>query len=635
MAIAAIYARVSSQAQKEEETIASQTLELKEYARSLGLVVPAGWIFEDEGFSGSTLVRPALERLRDLVAQVHVEVLLCHAPDRLARKYAYQVLLLEEFARTGAEVRFLKAPPADTPEAALLVQVQGVIAEYEKAQIIERTRRGKVHRARTGSVSVLSGAPFGYRYVRKGPDSPARYEIVEHEARIVREVFRRYVEEPVSLRTLGTWLTDQSIPTGAGKTLWDHSTVGHLLRNPAYCGRAAYGRTSQVEQAPHVTRPRRLAGAPVARRPARRRNPREQWIEIAVPAIVSDEVFELAARRCEDNRRFSARRTKEPSLLQGLIACRRCGYAFFRAVKRDRGGRKYVYYRCAGTHAPGRRRGERDCHNRPVRQDHLDELVWEHVTRLMSDPVLIRQEIARRLEEHRQGPAATSERSHLQRELNHTAAAIKRLLVAYEEDLVSLDELRRRMPDLRKREKGLSGKMESLDRQLVNEKTCLKLAETLESFLARLRETTTNASVRERQQIVRLVVRDVLVDTDSVVIRHTIAGLDPGGRPTCHVWGHGAGGDPITRGHPRHPGVPRSPGAPTSGRAPGARRSTAGRLLGDPSTLHPRRHPRMGVRRARPRCRSLAVTRWRAACFHPGTGRRMSLGGGFRSWAAR
>ena len=123
MTAAAIYARVSSASQKEEDTIASQTSALKEHARSLGLVVPPDWIFEDEGFSGSTLVRPALERLRDLVAQVQVAVLLCHAPDRLARRYAYQVLLLEEFARAGTEVLFVKAPPADTPEAALLVQV--------------------------------------------------------------------------------------------------------------------------------------------------------------------------------------------------------------------------------------------------------------------------------------------------------------------------------------------------------------------------------------------------------------------------------------------------------------------------------------------------------------------------------
>jgi len=215
MTTAAIYARVSTASQKEEETIVSQTSALKEHANSLGLVVPLEWIFEDEGFSGSTLIRPALERLRDLVAQVHVGMLLCLAPDRLARRYAYQVLLLEEFARAGTEVRFLKAPPGDTPEAELLVQVQGVIAEYEKAQILERTRRGKLHRTKAGSVSVLSGAPFGYRYVRKGLDTAARYEIVEHEARIVRQLFRRYTEESLSLRTLGKWLTEQGIPTAA------------------------------------------------------------------------------------------------------------------------------------------------------------------------------------------------------------------------------------------------------------------------------------------------------------------------------------------------------------------------------------------------------------------------------------
>jgi DNA invertase Pin-like site-specific DNA recombinase len=229
MNMAAIYARVSSTSQKQEETIASQTSELKEYAKSLALVVPVDWVFEDEGFSGSTLVRPELERLRDLVAQVHVDIVLCHAPDRLARRYAYQVLLLEEFARAGTAVRFLKATPPDTPEAALLVQVQGIIAEYEKAQILERTRRGKLHRARMGWVNVLSGAPFGYRYVRKGPDTPARYEIVEHEARIVRELFRRYTEEPLSLRKLGKWLTEQGIPTAAGKSMWDHSTVPSVV----------------------------------------------------------------------------------------------------------------------------------------------------------------------------------------------------------------------------------------------------------------------------------------------------------------------------------------------------------------------------------------------------------------------
>src|SRR6185295_333132 len=146
MKMAAIYARVSSDKQKEENTIASQTAALVAFAREHGYDVPGEWIFEDEGFSGASLVRPGLERLRDLAAEGQIEAVLVYAPDRLSRKYAYQVLLTEEFARCGVETVFIKAPQSATPEDNLLLQFQGMIAEYERAQILERSRRGKRHR---------------------------------------------------------------------------------------------------------------------------------------------------------------------------------------------------------------------------------------------------------------------------------------------------------------------------------------------------------------------------------------------------------------------------------------------------------------------------------------------------------
>ena len=136
-------------------------------------------MFEDEGHSGATLVRPALEALRDLAAQGCLDVVLVYSPDRLARKFAYQALLIEEFARAGMRVEFIKGARGDSPEDQLLVQFQGMFAEYEKAQLMERYRRGKAHRARTGSVNVLSGAPFGYRYVRKSDLAGAVYEVVD------------------------------------------------------------------------------------------------------------------------------------------------------------------------------------------------------------------------------------------------------------------------------------------------------------------------------------------------------------------------------------------------------------------------------------------------------------------------
>jgi hypothetical protein len=133
MKMAAIYARVSSEQQREEHTIASQTAALIEFAQSHELEVPREWVFEDEGYSGASLERPGLERIRDLAAEGQIQAVLVHAPDRLSRKYAYQVLLIEEFARQGVATLFVKAPQSTSPEDQLLIQFQGMIAEYERA----------------------------------------------------------------------------------------------------------------------------------------------------------------------------------------------------------------------------------------------------------------------------------------------------------------------------------------------------------------------------------------------------------------------------------------------------------------------------------------------------------------------
>src|SRR5271154_219273 len=247
--IAAIYARVSSERQRQEQTIASQTAALRELAEQRGLVVPDEFVFEDDGFSGANLQRPALEQLRDRAFDGCFEVVLCHAPDRLARRYAYQVLLLEELARSGIEVVFAKEPErSGSPEDELLRQFQGMIAEYERAQIRERTRRGKLHRARTGHQAVMAGAPYGYRFVKKTDHSEGYWEVNETEAEVVREVFRRYTQEQVAIAELARWLTAQGIPTRTGKTVWDRSTVWGMLRNPAYHGQAAYGKTKVADQ---------------------------------------------------------------------------------------------------------------------------------------------------------------------------------------------------------------------------------------------------------------------------------------------------------------------------------------------------------------------------------------------------
>src|SRR4051794_5670459 len=521
MSNAAIYARVSSVRQKDAETIASQTAALRRQAAGLGLHVPEQWVFEDDGYSGANLVRPALERLRDLVCQVPVDVLLVHAPDRLARKYAYQALLLEEFARAGTRVIFVNGPRSDSPEDALLTQFQGMIAEYERAQILERTRRGKLHRARSGAVNVLSGAPFGYRYVRKDEHAEARYEIAPGEAAIVAELFARYADGGVSIAELARWLTDDlGVPTRTGKIRWDRTTVWGMLRNPAYAGRAAFSKTMRTEQTAALNRTARLAGRTVGRAYTVTDRDRADWLPIAVPALVDEDTFTRAQRRLADNKRYAARNSTDPSLLQGLCVCAGCGYAYYRTSTRTT-NKKIYYYRCLGSDDYRYAHG-RICANKPVRADYLDALVWNQITGLLTDPTLIRAEIDKRLELARTADPATAARARLNAGLAKTGQSIDRLIGAYQEQLISLDELRARMPPLRARQNGLRQQIQALDAQLADREIYLQLADSLEDFLTDLRTKAATATVPERQRVLRLLVKDVLVGPDKITIRHRI-----------------------------------------------------------------------------------------------------------------
>src|SRR3989454_6786080 len=250
---AAIYARVSSERHATAQTIARQLAVLRERGAADGCALPEAMQFLDDGDSGTTLVRPALERLRDLVAAGAVDRLSIHSPDRFARKYADQVLLVDEFRRTGVEVIFLNRELGRSPEDDLLLQVQGMMAEYARAKIVERHRRGKRHAARAGTVNVLSGAPYGYRYVAKYPGGgQARYELVPEAARLVRQVFDWVGRDRLTIGEVCRRLTRAGEVTRTGKTVWDRSVVWGMLKNPAYRGVAAFGKTRQEPLRPRL-----------------------------------------------------------------------------------------------------------------------------------------------------------------------------------------------------------------------------------------------------------------------------------------------------------------------------------------------------------------------------------------------
>jgi site-specific DNA recombinase len=259
---AAFYARVSSEQQATAHTIESQTAALSERAQSDGTPVPPERQFVDDGYSGATLIRPALDRLRDLATVGAIDRIYVHSPDRLARNYAYQVLLLDEWRRCGVELVFLNRPLGQSPEDDLLLQVQGIVAEYERAKIMERSRRGKKHAAQSGSLNVMSNAPFGYRYVsvREG-EGQARFEPIAKPARIVQRIFSWIGRDRCSLAEVCRRLQEAGEVTATGKRIWSRQAVWHILQNPAYQGRAAYGKTHMMPRGKKA-RPRAARGRP-------------------------------------------------------------------------------------------------------------------------------------------------------------------------------------------------------------------------------------------------------------------------------------------------------------------------------------------------------------------------------------
>jgi site-specific DNA recombinase len=518
MRMAAIYARVSSEQQREENTIASQTASLIEFAKSHELEVPKEWVFEDEGYSGATLERPGLERVRDLAAEGQIQVVLAYSPDRLSRKYAYQILLIEEFTRQGVETLFVKSPQGNSPEDHLLVQFQGMIAEYERAQILERSRRGKRHRAHAGEVSVMSGAPYGYRYIRKTDEAPAAYIVDEVEASVVRRVYDLYTVEGMSIAEIARRLNSEGIPARKASR-WERSVVWGILRNPAYRGVACFGKTRLSARA--QMRPQRRRGTTTPSNTAGHQRPREEWIEIPVPDLVTEETFARAQELLYQNKIRSRRRTIAPSIVQGLVGCAKCGYAFSRTSTQT-SARKIHYYKCIGSDSWRKLGGPVCDNNRFIRQELLDQIVWAEVVRLLEDPVLIQQELDRRLAVARTSDPTKKREQNLQRELTHVGKGIERLLTAYQEGLLLIEQLRERMPMLRQREQALRAELQAIADQANDRAAFLRLAETLKAFLTRLRTAAETLSVIERQKIVRLLVKEVLIGEDTITIRHSI-----------------------------------------------------------------------------------------------------------------
>jgi len=516
----AIYARVSSDQQTEAQTVASQVAALRERVAAEGLALPDAMQFIDEGYSGATLIRPALERLRDVIAARAVDRLYIHSPDRLARKYAYQVLLVDEFRRAGVEVIFLNRALGQSPEDDLLLQVQGMIAEYERAKIIERHRRGKRHAAQAGVVNVLSGAPYGYLYVAKyAGGGQARYEIIPDEARLVRQVFDWVGRDRQTIGEVCRRLTRAGEVTRTGKTVWDRSMVWGMLKNPAYIGMAAFGKTRQEPLRPRLRAQRGRALQP-RRAVSTVDMPPEDWFAIPVPAIVDPEVFAAVQAQLQENRRHARQAPRGALyLLQGLVQCQHCGYAYYgkRISPSARKGkpRAYAYYRCLGTDAY-RFGGERICQNTQVRTDLLDVAVWREVSTLLAHPERLAEEYRRRLypESSTKHPARATVEAHL----GKLRQGLARLIDSYTDGLIDKPEFEPRILRLRRR----IAQAEEQRQQLVDAdalQTELQLIiGRLEDFAVKVHTGLREAAWGQKRDLIRALVKRVEVARDDVNI---------------------------------------------------------------------------------------------------------------------
>jgi len=558
---AAIYARVSSEQQATDSTINSQITALEVRLAQDGLSLLPDERFCDEGYSGATLVRPALERLRDAVAAGHVDRLYVHSPDRLARRYAYQVLLIDEFRRAGVEVVFLNRSIGISPEDDLLLQVQGMVAEYERAKILERSRRGKRHAARQGEVSVLSGAPYGYRYFgRHTSDGVARYDVQEDEARIVRQIFQWVGRERVSIGAVCRRLRAQGCPTRSGKLAWDRSTVAGILKNPAYAGTAAFGKT-RVGQLPARLRPVR-GGAEQPRRAYGVYNVApDEWISVPVPPLIEAALAEAAREQLTENRQRSRQNARgQRYLLQGLVVCRQCGYAYYgKAVSlaSAKGQRRhYAYYRCCGSDAY-RFAGERLCANRQVRTDRLDEAVWHEVVRVLEDPSWIAAEYERRLVQA-QDPAG--DLSGLERQIAKLRRSLERLIDGYAEGLIEKTEFEPRAARLRQRLRGWEEQVVQMQNDAAQRAVLSLIVGQLEDFARQVRQQMAAMDWPKQRDLIRLLVKRVEIDREevNVVLRVTPAPTDPGSsdRNTEHVLHHCGRSDQPTARQSLHEPLP-------------------------------------------------------------------------------
>lgn len=514
---AALYARVSTAHQEQDQTVGSQIAALERAAAAVGLNVPTERRYVDDGCSGSRLDRPALDALRDAAAEGLIDVVLVHSPDRLARNFVHQQILVEELAKRAVEVRFVERPIGERPEDRLLLQMQGVIAEYERAKIIERMRRGMRHKVRTGQTLPFSKPPFGYAIVRSADNPRGTLIIDEVEAEYVRAMYRWVADEGLSIRQVAQRLNELQVRPRQ-RAFWVTTSVYRVLINSAYAGVAIYGKSESVEP----TRPRRPGVYRRSQRSSARMRPSSHWIEVPVPAIVDTATRDAVLAQFAKNKFSAERNTQREYLLRTLVVCGQCGW---RMSARDQwaDGRRegYLVYVCDHRDPLLTGRATR-CTSRRVHAADLDQIVWDALVSWIQSPQMLLREIEA-WRSSRSGVAQISrERARIESTVVRLDQQLDRLIDAYQRGGITVDELKARRERLEADRDAARARSEELAAFETDRHRMDRLGEDLEAFASALRAGVHELDFAGRQRLVRLLIERVVVTGDNVAIEHAI-----------------------------------------------------------------------------------------------------------------
>src|SRR5689334_10472496 len=526
----AVYVRVSTQRQAQAQTIEQQLDRLRAHLRDQGAELASEEVFRDDGYSGATLNRPGLDRLRDAVRAGEVDRLLVTDPDRLARSYVQLMVLLEELERAGCEVAFLDRPMGRDPQDQLLLQIRGAVAEYERTLIAERMRRGRQAKLRAGCLLPWTRPPYGYRLDPDRPRDPAGVTLEPAEAAVVRELFAAYLEDHAGLFSLAKHLQGLGIPSPRGRPRWSPATLRGLLTNPTYTGQAYAGRWRA--RAPRI---RRSATHPIGKpSDSSVPVPAAEWLPVAsVPALVSEEQFAQAQAKLARNRAFARRHnTAHAYLLRALVSCGLCrSGCLCRAIQPG-----YAYYVCRGKGDPLHSGRDEPCPARYAPASRLDDLVRRDLCELLTHPEHVARALARA---HGGGwlpQELQARREQLRRGRRGLEGQLERLTEAYLLAIIPLAEYQRRRRALEQRLQGLDAQASQLAAQADRRAELAGWAASAADFCRRVQVGLAGADFAQKRQLVELLIDRVLVTDGRVEIRYVIP-LSPDSERVrfCHL----------------------------------------------------------------------------------------------------